>query len=119
MSIEDARKRREAPLDTPGNLGSNATKDVSAALTAVLADMLALYVKTKNFQWHISSPHSRDYCLLLDERAAQIFAMTDEIAERARKIGGTTSRSIGHIAGVKHIKGMTRVTSHSKACWPS
>jgi starvation-inducible DNA-binding protein len=114
MSIEDARKRREAPLDTPGNLGSNATKDVSAARTAVLTDMLALYVKTKNFQWNISSPHSRDYHLLLDEQAAQIFAMTDEIAESARKIGGTTNRSIGHIARVKHIEDMTLVTSHLK-----
>jgi len=104
MSIEDARKRREAPLDTPTNLGSNATKDISAALTVLLADVFALYVKTKNFHWHISGPHFRDYHLLLDEQAAQIFAMTDEIAERARKIGGTTIRSIGHIARVKHIE---------------
>jgi starvation-inducible DNA-binding protein len=103
MSIEDARKRREAPLDTPSNLGSNATKDISAALTVLLADVFALYVKTKNFHWHISGPHFRDYHLLLDEHAAQIFAMTDDIAERARKIGGTTIRSIGHIARVKHI----------------
>ena len=104
MSIEDARKRREAPLDTPSNLGSNATKDISAALTVLLADVFALYVKTKNFHWHISGPHFRDYHLLLDEQAAQIFAMTDDIAERARKIGGTTIRSIGHIATVKHIE---------------
>jgi starvation-inducible DNA-binding protein len=103
MSLEDARKRREAPLDTPSNLGSNATKDVSAALTVLLADVFALYVKTKNFHWHISGPHFRDYHLLLDEQATQIFAMTDDIAERARKIGGTTIRSIGHIATVKHI----------------
>ena len=104
MSIEDARKRREAPLDTPSNLGSNATKDISAALTVLLADVFALYVKTKNFHWHISGPHFRDYHLLLDEQAAQIFAMTDDIAERARKIGGTTIRSIGHITRVKHIE---------------
>ena len=104
MSIEDARKRREAPIHTPSNLGSNATKDISAALTALLADVFALYIKTKNFHWHISGPHFRDYHLLLDEQAAQIFAMTDEIAERARKIGGTTIRSIGHIARVKHIE---------------
>lgn len=104
MSIEDARKRREAPLDTPSNLGSNATKEISAALTVLLADVFALYVKTKNFHWHISGPHFRDYHLLLDEQAAQIFAMTDDIAERARKIGGTTIRSIGHIATVKHIE---------------
>jgi hypothetical protein len=83
MSIEDARKRREAPLDTPSNLGSNATKDISAALSAPLADVFALYVKTKNFHWHISGPHFRDYHLLLDEQATQIFAMTDDIAERA------------------------------------
>ena len=104
MSIEDVRKRREAPLDTPSNLGSNATNDISAALTVLLADVFALYIKTKNFHWHISGPHFRDYHLLLDEQAAQIFAMIDDIAERARKIGGTTIRSIGHIARVKHIE---------------
>jgi starvation-inducible DNA-binding protein len=103
MSIEDARKRRQAPLDTPSYLGSNATKDISAALTVLLGDVFALYVKTKNFHWHISGPHFRDYHLLLDEHAAQIFPMTDDIAERARKIGGTTIRSIGHIARVKRI----------------
>ena len=104
MSIADVRKRREAPLDTPSNLGSNATNDISAALTVLLADVFALYIKTKNFHWHVSGPHFRDYHLLLDEQAEQIFAMTDEIAERARKIGGTTIRSIGHIARVKHIE---------------
>jgi starvation-inducible DNA-binding protein len=104
MSIEDTRKRCEAPLDTPTNLGSNATKDISAALTVLLADVFALYVKTKNFHWHMSGPHFRDYHLLLDEQAAQIFAMTDDIAERARKIGGTTIRSIGHITRAKHIE---------------
>jgi starvation-inducible DNA-binding protein len=103
MSLEDARKRREAPLDTPTILGSNAIKDISAALTALLADVFALYVKTKNFHWHISGPHFRDYHLLLDEQAAQIFAITDDIAERARKIGGTAIRSIGHIARAKHV----------------
>src|SRR5436189_5838265 len=103
MTIEDARKRREAPLDTPSNLGSNATKDISAALTVLLADVFALYVKTKNFHWHISGPHFREYHLLLDEQAAEIFAMTDDIAERARKIGGTTLRSIGHIAREQRI----------------
>jgi starvation-inducible DNA-binding protein len=106
MSVEDARKRREAPLDTPSNLGSNATKDISAALTVLLADVFALYIKTKNIHWHISGAHFLDYhLLLLDEQAAQIFAMTDEIAERARKIGGTPIRSIGRIARVKHIEG--------------
>src|SRR5438105_15766963 len=102
MNIEDARKRREAPLDTPSNLGSNATKDISAALTVLLAHVFALYVKTKNFHWHISGPHFREYHLLLDEQAAEIFAMTDDIAERARKLGGNTIRPIRHIASVKH-----------------
>jgi starvation-inducible DNA-binding protein len=91
MSLEDARNRREAPLNTPSNLGANTTKDISAALTVLLADVFA-------------GPHFRDYHLLLDEQAAQIFAMTDDIAERARKIGGSTIRSIGHIARAKHIE---------------
>jgi starvation-inducible DNA-binding protein len=103
MSKEDARKRRKADLATPGNLGGNAAKDISGALAALLADVFALYVKTKNFHWHMSGPHFRDYHLLLDEQAAQIFAMTDELAERARKLGGTTIRSIGHIAKLQRI----------------
>ncbi|HVW55053.1 MAG TPA: DNA starvation/stationary phase protection protein [Rhizobiaceae bacterium] len=104
MSTEDAKKHRKAPLDTPSNLGSNASRDIAAALTALLADVFALYVKTKNFHWHMSGPHFRDYHLLLDEQSAQIFAMTDDIAERARKVGGTTLRSIGQIAKLKHIE---------------
>jgi starvation-inducible DNA-binding protein len=84
-------------LQTPTDLGANATKDLSAALNAVLADTFALYVKTKNFHWHMSGPHFRDYHLLLDEHSDQIFAMTDVIAERVRKIGGNTLRSIGDI----------------------
>lgn len=104
MSMEDAKKHRKAPLDTPTNLGSNASKDIAAALTALLADVFALHVKTKNFHWHISGQHFREYHLLLDDQAAQILAMTDDIAERARKIGGTTIRSIGHIARLKHIE---------------
>ncbi len=103
MSTEDARKRRKAGLLTPGNLGENATRDISAALTALLADMYALYLKTKNFHWHVSGPHFRDYHLMLDEQAAEIFATTDEIAERARKLGGTTLRSIGHIARLQRV----------------
>jgi starvation-inducible DNA-binding protein len=78
-------------------------KEISAALTALLADVFALYVKTKNFHWHMSGLHFRDYHLLLDEHGDQLFAMTDDIAERARKIGGTTLRSIGHIAQIKRI----------------
>ena len=85
-------------LKTPADLGANATKDLSAALNAVLADAFALYMKTKNFHWHMSGPHFRDYHLLLDEHADQIFATTDVIAERVRKIGGNTLRSIGDIA---------------------
>lgn len=104
MTLEDAKKRRQAPLQPPTDLGANATKDISAALNALLADVFALYVKTKNFHWHVSGPHFRDYHILLDEQAAQIFAMTDAIAERARKLGGTTIRSIGHIARITHIE---------------
>ena len=85
-------------LKTPTDLGANATKDLSAALNGVLADTFALYMKTKNFHWHMSGPHFRDYHLLLDEHSDQIFATTDVIAERVRKIGGNTLRSIGDIA---------------------
>jgi starvation-inducible DNA-binding protein len=90
-------------LGSPTDLGDNATKDISAALSGLLADVFALYVKTKNFHWHMSGPHFREYHLLLDEQSTEIFAMTDPIAERARKIGGTTIRSIGQIAGQKRI----------------
>ncbi|MBS0535633.1 MAG: DNA starvation/stationary phase protection protein [Proteobacteria bacterium] len=85
-------------LKTPSDLGDNARKDITGAINAILADSFALYVKTKNFHWHISGPHFRDYHLLLDEQAAEIFATTDELAERVRKIGGNTLRSIGDIA---------------------
>src|SRR5207244_1858222 len=99
----DAKSRRMAPLATPTDLKSNATRDISAALNTLLADMLALYLKTKNFHWHVSGPHFRDYHLLLDEQAEQIFAATDDIAERVRKIGGTTLRSIGHIGRLQRV----------------
>jgi len=95
---EKPKARRTAKLETPTDLGSAATKDVSAALNLLLADMFALYLKTKNFHWHASGPHFRDYHLLLDEQADQIYATTDPIAERVRKIGGTTLRSIGQIS---------------------
>jgi starvation-inducible DNA-binding protein len=85
-------------LQTPTDLGANATKDLAGALNALLADTFALYMKTKNFHWHVSGPHFRDYHLLLDEQAEQIFASTDPLAERVRKIGGTTLRSIGDIS---------------------
>ncbi|MGE8446429.1 MAG: Dps family protein [Comamonas sp.] len=99
----DIKTRRKAPLVTPSDLDSAATKDISAALNGVLADVFALYLKTKNFHWHMSGPHFRDYHLLLDEQADQLYAMTDAIAERIRKVGGTTLRSIGHIARLQRI----------------
>jgi starvation-inducible DNA-binding protein len=94
----------QSKLGTPSSLGDDATRDISASLTALLADVFTLYLKTKNFHWHMSGPHFRDYHLLLDEQGAQIFAMTDDIAERARKVGGTTLRSIGQIARLKRIE---------------
>jgi starvation-inducible DNA-binding protein len=103
MTIADAKTRRMAPLVTPTDLRSNAKKDIAAALNGLLADTFALYLKTKNFHWHVSGPHFRDYHLLLDEHADQIFALTDTIAERVRKIGGTTIRSIGDIARQQRI----------------
>jgi starvation-inducible DNA-binding protein len=96
-------ERRKAPLATPSDLGTNAVRDVSAALNVLLADTFALYLKTKNFHWHVSGPHFRDYHLLFDEQADQLFAMTDAIAERVRKIGGTTVRSIGNIARLQRV----------------
>src|SRR6476659_9863235 len=104
MSMKEAKARRMAQLQTPTNLASNAVHDISAALTALLADTFALYMKTKNFHWHVSGPHFRDYHLLLDEQADQIFSSTDEIAERVRKIGGMTLRSIGDVAKHQTIK---------------
>ncbi len=92
-----------APLNTPTSLGDNATRDVTGALNALLADVFTLYFKTKNFHWHMSGAHFRDYHLLLDEQADQIYAMGDPIAERVRKIGGTTLRSIGHIARLQRL----------------
>ena len=103
LNVKDAKTRRAAPLETPSNLTANARQDLSAALTALLADMFALYVKTKNFHWHVSGPHFRDYHLLLDEQGEQIFATTDPIAERVRKIGGTTLRSIGQIGRLQRV----------------
>jgi starvation-inducible DNA-binding protein len=95
--------RREAPLKTPSDIEPEAVKDITGALNALLADTFVLYVKTKNFHWHMSGPHFRDYHLLLDEHGDQLFAMTDDIAERVRKIGGTTVRSIGHIARLQRL----------------
>ncbi len=99
----EVKERRKAPLATPSDIRPEAVKDITGALNALLADVFALYLKTKNFHWHMSGPHFRDYHLLLDEHGDQIFAMTDPIAERARKIGGTTIRSIGHIARLQRL----------------
>src|SRR5204863_6019065 len=95
--------RRDAPLETRTDLTQSATRDISAAMNAILSDVFALYVKTKNFHWHMSGPHFRDYHLLLDEQADQLFAMTDPIAERVRKLGGLTLRSIGHIGRAQRV----------------
>jgi starvation-inducible DNA-binding protein len=92
-----------AALDTPSDLKPNAIRDISGALNILLADMFALYLKTKNFHWHMSGTHFRDYHLLLDEQGDQIFAATDPIAERVRKIGGTTVHSIGHIGRLQRV----------------
>jgi starvation-inducible DNA-binding protein len=94
---------QKAPLTTPTTLSEKAVQDISAALTVLVSDVFALYLKTKNFHWHMSGPHFRDYHLMLDEQGEQIFAMTDEVAERARKIGGATIRSIGQISRLQRI----------------
>jgi len=99
-------KRNGSPrLQTPTDLGSNASRDIAGAMNVILADTFALYMKTKNFHWHVSGPHFRDYHLLLDEQADQIFAMTDVLAERVRKLGGTTLRSIGHMKLLQSLAG--------------
>jgi len=100
---EELATRRLNSSATRTDLGAEAVKNVTGALKALLADVFALYLKTKNFHWHVSGPHFRDYHLLLDEQAGQILAMTDDIAERARKIGGTTIRSIGDIARLQRL----------------
>jgi starvation-inducible DNA-binding protein len=104
MKTQDAKSLQTAALATPTDLKSNAVRDLAGALNMLLADMFGLYLKTKNFHWHISGPHFRDYHLMLDEQGDQIFATTDAIAERVRKIGGTTIRSIGHIGRLQRIQ---------------
>jgi starvation-inducible DNA-binding protein len=100
---QELEREREAPLVTPTDLKRGATRDITGAMNAILADVFALYLKTKNFHWHMSGPHFRDYHLLLDEQADQLYAMTDPIAERIRKLGGTTLRSIGHISRLQRV----------------
>jgi starvation-inducible DNA-binding protein len=100
----DLERRRASPLVTPTDLGAKASQDIAGGMNGILADVFALYLKTKNFHWHMSGPHFRDYHLLLDEQADQLYEMTDPIAERIRKTGGSTLRSIGHIARLQRIK---------------
>src|SRR3954447_15078847 len=100
---QDLRERQRSPLATPTDLAPAAVRDVTGAMNAILADVFALYLKTKNFHWHLSGPHFRDYHLLFDEQADQIFAMTDPMAERVRKIGGSTIKSISHIARLQRV----------------
>jgi starvation-inducible DNA-binding protein len=102
-NTRDLATRRKAPLATPTDLKAAATRDIAGAMNAILADVFALYLKTKNFHWHMSGPHFRDYHLLLDDQATQLYAMTDPIAERIRKVGGSTLRSIGHIARTQRV----------------
>src|SRR3954466_5460263 len=101
--MQELKRRERTPLATPTDLAPAATKDITGAMNAILADVFALYMKTKNFHWHLSGPHFRDYHLMLDEQADQLFAMTDPAAERVRKIGGTTLRSIGHVARLQRV----------------
>jgi starvation-inducible DNA-binding protein len=104
VSKDELKRRQQSPLVTPTDLKAKATRDIAGGLNAILADVFALYLKTKNFHWHMSGPHFRDYHLLLDEQADQLYAMTDPIAERIRKVGGSTLRSIGHIARVQRVQ---------------
>jgi len=103
QKTQQLKARRSAPLATRTDLTAAATKDIAGAMNAILADVFALYLKTKNFHWHMSGPHFRDYHLLLDEQGDQLFAMTDPIAERIRKLGGPTLKSIGHIARLQRV----------------
>src|SRR6476659_7998266 len=101
--VQDLRQRQAAPLTTPTKLRSKGVKDIAGALNAILADVFALYLKTKNFHWHMSGPHFRDYHLLLDEHGDPLYAMTDPIAERIRKLGGLTIKSIGQISRIQRV----------------
>jgi starvation-inducible DNA-binding protein len=103
VSTLEKRHKPPAALDTPTDLSETAVRDISKAVNGLLADAFALYMKTKNFHWHVSGPHFRDYHLLLDEQASQIYAATDAMAERVRKLGGTTLRSVGQIARLQRV----------------
>lgn len=103
MNDVSIKSRQGAALHTRSDLGAQATLDIATSLTGLLADVFALYLKTKNFHWHLSGPNFRDYHLMLDEQGDQLFAMTDVIAERARKVGGNTLRSVGHIQRIQRL----------------
>src|SRR3954452_5644280 len=100
---QELKDRQRLPLSTPTDLTPEATRDVTGAMNALLADVFALYLKTKNFHWHLSGPHFREYHLMFDEQGDQIFAMADPIAERVRKIGGSTIKSVGHVARLQRV----------------
>ena len=100
---KNVKARQSAALATPTDLGANATKDISGGLNILEADVLALWMKTKNFHWHVSGPHFRDYHLMLDEQSDEIYAMVDPIAERARKLGGNALRSIGQVKKLQRV----------------
>jgi len=102
-NVKELKELQRAPLRTPTDLTADATRDIAGALNALLADVFALYLKTKNFHWHLSGPHFRDYHLMFDEQGDQLFAMTDPIAERVRKVGGSTIKSIGQIARQQRV----------------
>jgi starvation-inducible DNA-binding protein len=102
-NTQELKQRRRAPVDTPTDLSAEATRDIAGAMNAILADVFALYLKTKNFHWHLSGPHFRDYHLMFDEHGDELFAMTDLVAERIRKIGGSTLKSIGHISRLQRV----------------
>lgn len=103
-NVASSKARRRAPLATRSDLSAEATRDITAAMNGILADVFALYLKTKNFHWHMSGPHFRDYHLMLDEQSAELIAMTDPVAERVRKLGGSTLRSIGQIARTQRVQ---------------
>jgi DNA-binding ferritin-like protein len=113
---QELERRQEARLITPTDLKAEATRDIAGTMNAILADVFALYLKTKNFHWHMSGPHFRDYHLLFDEQGDQLFAMTDPIAERIRKLGRTAIRSIGHIARLQRVSDneAARTARHSQ-----
>src|SRR5256885_6252733 len=115
-NTRDLGLRRKAPLATRTDLSAAATKDIAAAMNGILADVFALYMKTKNFHWHMSGPHFRDYHLLLDEQADQLYAMTDPIAERVRKVGGPTLKSIGHIARTQRVRSEEHTSELQSPC---